>query len=94
MPRIIVGHYVFKRTRYPKITIYGDHIKGFETKKDYFLTDEIVNLLGKYIEDDFDYEFIELKRVGKILPKNNEVIYLLNGRPHIYHSEQFIEVKV
>ena len=94
LPRITIGHYLYKRVRYPKLTMHGDHIKGLETKKDYFFTDELVNQLGKHIEDDFDFEFIELKRVGKTVPKNNEVIYLLGGRPHIYHSEQFIEVKV
>jgi len=94
LPRITVGCYVYKRARYPKITIHGDHITGLETKKDYFFTDELVNQLGKHIEDDFDFEFVELKRVGKTVPKNNEVIYLLGGIPHIYHSEKFIEVKV
>jgi hypothetical protein len=93
LPKITVGHYEYKRARYPKITIHGDHIKGLETRTEYFITDEIVNQLGKNIEDDFDYEFIELKRVGKTIPKNNEVIYLLGGKPHIYHNEGFIEVK-
>jgi hypothetical protein len=94
LPRIISGYYEYKRTRYPKITIQGDHIRGLETKKDYFITDEIVNKLGKHIEDDFDFEFVESKRVGKTIPKNNEVIYLLGGIPHIHHNNDFIEVKV
>jgi hypothetical protein len=91
LPRITAGHYEYKRVRYPKITIHGDHIKGSETKKNYFITDELVNQLGKDIEDDFDFEFVELKRVGKTVPKNNEVIYLLGGVPHIYHDDNFIE---
>jgi hypothetical protein len=69
VPRITYEYYVHKRTRYPKITIHGDHLRGLETKKDYFITDELVNQLGRYIEDDFDYEFIESKRVGKTTPK-------------------------
>ena len=93
LPRIIVGYYEFMQTRYPKITIQGDHIRGLETKKDYFITDEIVNQLGKHIEEDFDFEFIESKRVGKTIPKNNEVIYLLGGIPHIHHNNNFIEIK-
>lgn len=94
LPRVTAGYYEYKRTRYPKITIHGDHIKGLETKKDYFFTDELVNQLGRDIEDDFDFEFVELKRVGKTVPKNNEVIYLLGGVPHIHHQNNFIEVKV
>jgi hypothetical protein len=93
LPSITVGHYEYKRARYPKITIHGDHIKGSDTKNDYFITDELVNQLGKSIEDDFDYEFVESKRVGKTVPKNNEVIYHLGNKSHIYHNEKFIEVK-
>jgi hypothetical protein len=93
LPRIIIGYYEFKRKLYPKITIQGDHIRGLETKKDYFITDEIVNQLGKHIEDDFDFEFVESKRVGKTAPKNNEVIYLLGDIPHIHHNNNFIEIK-
>jgi len=94
LPRITAGHYEYKRARYPKITIHGDHFKGLETKKDYFITDEIIKQLGKHIEDDFDFDFVESKRVGKTVPKNNEVIYLLGGVPHIHHNNDFIEVKV
>jgi hypothetical protein len=93
LPSITTGHYEYKRTKYPKITIHGHYIKGLETKRDYFITDEIVSQLGKEIEDDFDYEFIESKRSGKIVLKNNEVIYHLGNKPHIYHNEKFIEVK-
>jgi hypothetical protein len=93
LPSITVGHYEYKRVRYPKITIHGDHIKGLESQKDYFMTDELVNLLGKSVEDDFDFEFVESKRVGKTTPKNNEVIYLLGDVPHIHHNDNFIEVK-
>ena len=93
LPRISFGLYEYKRVRYPKITIHGDHIKGLETMKDYFITDEIANQLGKNIEDDFDFEFVESKRVGKTTPKNNELIYLLGGVPHIHHNGNFIEVR-
>ena len=93
LPTITSGHYVYRRVRYPKITIHGDHIKGLESKKDYFITDELVNQLGKSVEDDFDFEFVESKRVGKTVPKNNEVIYLLGGVPHIHHNDNFIEIK-
>jgi len=93
LPSISLGHYEYKRARYPKITIHGDHIRGLETKKDYFFTDELVNQLGKHIENDFDFEFVESKRVGKTVPKNNEVIYLLGDVPHIHHNDNFIEVK-
>ena len=92
-PRITFGHYVYKRTRYPKLTIHGDHIGGLETKKRYFITPELVDHLVKTIESDFDFEYVEHKRVGKTVPKDNEVIYLLGGRPHIYRSENFIEIK-
>jgi hypothetical protein len=61
--------------------------------KDYFITDEIANQWGKNIEDDFDFEFVESKRVGKTTPKNNELIYLLGGVPHIHHNGNFIEVR-
>jgi hypothetical protein len=92
-PRITFGRYVYKQTRYPKLTIHGDHIRGTETKKRYFITPELVDHLGKTIESDFDFEYVEHKRVGKTVLKDDEVIYLLGGRPHVYRNENFIEVK-
>jgi hypothetical protein len=92
-PRITFGYYVYKRTRYPKLIIHGDHIGGIETKKRYFITPELVDHLGKTIESDFDFEYVEHKRVGKTILKDDEVIYLLGGRPHAYRNEDFIEIK-
>ena len=93
LPRITCETYVYKRTRYPKLIIHGDHISGIETKKRYFITPELVDHIGKTIESDFDFEYVENKRVGKTVLQDDEVIYLLGGRPHIYRSENFIEIK-
>lgn len=91
-PRISYGQYVHKRTRYPKLIIHGDHIGGLETKKRYFITPELVDHIGKTIESDFDIEYVEHKRVGKIVIQD-EVIYLLGNRPHVYRNDDFIEIK-
>jgi hypothetical protein len=91
-PRITYGHYVYKRTKYPMLIIHGDHICGLETKKQYFITPELVDHIGKTIEGDFDFEYVEHKRVGKTVIQEDEVIYLLGNRPHVYRNEDFIEV--
>lgn len=91
-PRITLEHYIYKQTRYPKLTIHGDHLGGLETKSRYFITPELVDHLGKIIESDFDFEYVEHNRVGKTVLKDDEVIYLLGGRPHVYRNENFIEI--
>lgn len=92
-PSITFGHYVYKRTRYPKLIVHGDHIGGLETKKRYFITPELVDHIGKKIEGDFDFEYIEHKRVGKTLIQEDEVIYLLGNRSHVYRNEEFVKIK-
>ena len=92
-PRITFGHYVYKKTRYPKLIIHGDHIGGLETKQQYFITPELVDHIGRTIESDFDFEYIDHKREGKTVIHEDEVIYLLGNRLHVYRNENFIEIK-
>lgn len=92
-PIITYGSYQFNKSKYPKITIQGDYLVDEDTNNEVFITDKLIEQLGKCIEDDFDYEFVEFKRIGKVKIRKNEIIYLICGKPHIHHNGKFLEVK-
>lgn len=92
-PLVTFDSYTFNRTKYPRLTIHGDYLVEAKTNKEVFITDEFIERVGLYLEEDFDYEYIEFKRVGTIKAKKDEVLYLLNGKLHIHHNGQFLPTK-
>lgn len=92
-PLITFDSYTFNRTKYPRLTIHGDYLIEAKTNKEIFITDEFIERIGLYVEEDFDYEFIEFKRSGKIKARNNDVVYLINGKLHVHHNGKFIPIK-
>lgn len=92
-PVITYGSYQFNKTKYPKITIHGDYLIDEEINMEVFISDEFIERIGKFIEDDFDYEFVEFKRTGKVKIKRNEIVYLIGGKPHFHHNGKFLEAK-
>lgn len=93
LPLITTGVYKHKGFVYPKLIIHGDILKDGDSGKKTFLKDEHIEYIGKNFDDDFDYEYFEFKRIGRTSFLNDEVIYHLRNKPHIYHEGNFIEVK-
>lgn len=92
-PVIKYGSYQFNKTKYPKITIHGDYLIDEEANTEIFISDDLIEKIGKCIEGDFDYEFVEFKRTGKVKVNRNEIIYLIGGKPHFHHNGKFLEAK-
>ena len=92
-PKITYGTYQFNKTRYPKISIHGGYLVNTQSNEEIFIADDWIKKVAKFVEDDFDYEFIEFKRVGRIKIKQDEIIYLIGGIPHIHHAGSFLPVK-
>lgn len=93
LPKITTGVYRHRGFVYPKLVIHGDTGIFKDTSEIFFLSDEYINFIGEEVEKEFDYEYFGLQRLGKASYANNDVIYHLGNKPHIYHEGNFIEVK-
>ena len=92
-PKVTTGVYRHRGFVYPKIVIHGDTCINKETSKRLFLSDEYINYIGTEMDKEFDYEYFGFKRFGKASLVNDEVIYHLGNKPHIFHEGNFIEIK-
>jgi len=92
-PKITSGTHLIKRTRYPKLTIHGDYLKDRKTNTQVLISDQFAEQIGRYIEEDFDYEYLEISRVGSIKANKSDVIYLIGDKPHLHLNGKFIKAK-
>lgn len=93
-PKVTTGIYRHNGFVYPKMVIHGDTCPHKESNELFFITDEYINHIGTEIDKEFDYEYFGFKRIGKSTLVNNEVVYQLRNKPHIYHEGNFIEIKI
>lgn len=91
MPRIGFGVYRYRGYVLPKMIINGFHLTIAETGDKYFIGNRLIGIIGHYIEDTFEFEYLDFVRIGKVVPSKSDVIYRLGDKPHIYHSGQFLE---
>lgn len=92
-PKITTGIYKERGFVFPKLIIHGDTLKHKDTGKRIFLSDEVVELIGKDFDSDFDYEYFGFKRIGRSTLLDNEIVYQLRNKPHIYRDGNFMEIK-
>ena len=90
LPNISFGVYRQRGYVLPKMIINGFDLISTETGDKYFISNRLIDVIGRYIEDVFEFEYWGFQRVGKVVPSKSDVIYHLGDRPHIYHSGQFI----
>ena len=93
LPKITTGIYRQRGFTFPKLVIHGDTCKVKSSGEKIFISDEYINCIGNDFDSDFDYEYFGFKRFGKASLVNDQVIYQLGNKPHIYHEGNFIEVK-
>jgi hypothetical protein len=93
LPRISYGVYKHRGYVLPKMIINGFHLIAIETGEAYLISNRLVDVIGHYLEDTFEFEYWGFKRVGKVVPNKSDVIYHLGDKPYIYHSGQFIAIE-
>lgn len=93
LPKISFGVYRHRGYVLPKMIINGFDLITAETGNAYFISNRLIDVIGNYLEDEFEFEYWGFQRVGKATPNKSDVIYHLGDRPHIYHAGQFIEVR-
>lgn len=91
LPKIGFGVYRHNGFVYPKMVIHGFHMTEIDTTEVRFISNKIIDEIGHDIEDVFEIEYWGFKRVGKIVPRKSDMVYHIKGKPHIYHSGEFIE---
>jgi hypothetical protein len=57
------GTYVHNGSRYPKVIIHGDYLDIKDSDERLWINDETAYFLGKELDLNFDYEFVEFLRV-------------------------------
>jgi hypothetical protein len=92
LPTISFGTYRHRGYVLPKMIINGFHLIATETGEKCFISNRLIDVIGDYLEDTFEFEYCGFKRIGKVVPSKSDVIYHLRGKPYIYHSGQFLEV--
>ena len=55
--------YIHNKSRYPKVIIHGDYLDVKESKRRLWVNDEIIQAVGREIENYFEYEFVDFARL-------------------------------
>jgi hypothetical protein len=93
LPRITMGAYRHNGFVLPKMTIHGEYAEDKETHEKIMISDQMVEDLGNEFEYKWNFEYFDFKRIGKVEVLENEVIYLLKNKPHVYRFGSFMEAK-
>lgn len=91
LPKISFGVYGHRGYILPKMIINGFHLNNVESGDKRFISNKVINEIGRDLESTFEFEYWGFNRVGKVIPSKSDVIYRLRGKPHIYHFGQFLE---
>jgi hypothetical protein len=62
-PNVTLESYLFNDAQYPKIVIHGDYLDKVKSNGRVWVNDEIIEAVGKEIENYFDYEFVDFLRI-------------------------------
>ena len=61
-PKIKFGTYVNNSFKLPMIVLSSDHLTHIPTKEKIFIQDELIDIIGKSVEEHFDYEYVGFMR--------------------------------
>jgi len=64
-PNVSFGTYTHNGSRYPKVVIHGDYLNIKNSNRRLWLNDEIVDAIGKELDENFEFEYIDFLRVRK-----------------------------
>jgi len=93
LPRITMGAYRHNGFVLPKMIIHGEYAEDKETHEKIMLSDKMIEDLGREFEYKWNFEYFDFKRMGKVEVLENELIYLLKNKPHVYRFGSFMQAK-
>ena len=64
-PKVTFGTYKFKDSLYPKLIFHDDYWDKSDSNGRIWINDEMIEKIGKEIDDNFDYEYVDFVRIGK-----------------------------
>ena len=94
LPKITSATYRHRGFVLPKMIIHGDYGIDKETNQAVFLTERHINLIGSNFQDEIAYEYFEYQRRGSVRAQKDQMIYLLDNKPHIFDEGKFYKAKV
>jgi hypothetical protein len=64
-PKVSFGTYKFKDTLYPKLVFDDDYLDKSDSVGRIWMSDEMIKKIGKEIDENFDYEYVDFQRIKK-----------------------------
>ena len=64
-PKVSFGTYKFKGSIYPKLVFHDDYWEKLDSIEKIWINDEMIEKIGKEIDDNFDYEYVDFRRIKK-----------------------------
>ena len=64
-PKVTFDTYKFKDTLYPKLVFHDDYWDKSDSVGRIWINDEMIEKIGKEIDDNFDYEYVDFLRIKK-----------------------------
>lgn len=94
LPQLTAQTYKHNGFAMPKMVIEGAYAIENTKKETILISDQIINCIGNTFDLEMGFEYYDFKRIGKLNALKNDILYLIKGKTHIFHSGNFIEVKV
>ena len=93
-PKITAGTYRHNGFVLRKMIIHGDYGIDKETNQSIFLSESHINLIGSYFEGEIAYKYYENQLCGAVSAPKDQMIYLLDDKPHVFNDGKFYKAKL
>ena len=64
-PKATFGTYKFKDSLYPKLVFHDDYWDKSDSDGRIWINDEMIEKIGKEIDENFEYEYVDFLRIAK-----------------------------
>jgi len=64
-PKVTFGKYKFKDSFYPKLVFHDDYWDKSDSDGRIWINDEMIEKIGKEIDENFEYEYVDFLRIAK-----------------------------
>lgn len=91
LPKISFGTYRHNGFMFPKIILNSLYMKEIKSDNFMMIPKKLIDEICFDFENEFEFEYCEFIRIGKVIPQKNELIYSYRNKSHVYCEGQFIE---